>query len=93
MQGIQGPGAVFGRIEPTENAANPPGEWNRYELTLVDRHVTVVLNGKTVIENQPLVGCTGGGISADDTAPGPIFLQGDHTSVKYRNIVIRERVR
>jgi 3-keto-disaccharide hydrolase len=93
MQGINGPGAVFGRIEPSANAGNPGGEWNRYELTLVDRHITVVLNGRTVIDNQPLVGCTGGGISADDTRPGPILIQGDHTSVKYRNIVIQQRER
>lgn len=88
MQGIQGPGAIFGRIEPSENAANPGGEWNKYVLTLVDRHITVELNGKVVIDNQPLEGCTGGGISADDTSPGPIFLQGDHTSVRYRNLFL-----
>lgn len=91
MQGIQGPGAVFGRIAPSENAGKPGGEWNRYVLTLVDRHLTVELNGKTVIDNQPIEGCTGGGLSADDTAPGPIFLQGDHTQVRYRNIRL-ERV-
>lgn len=89
MQGIQGPGAVFGRIKPTENAALPGGQWNRYRLLLVDRHITVELNDKRVIDNAPLEGCTGGGISADDTIPGPIFLQGDHTSVQYRQMVLR----
>lgn len=93
MQGISGPGAIFGRIAPSENAAKPGGQWNRYELTLVDRHITVVLNGKKVIDNQPVLGCTGGGLSADDTQPGPIFLQGDHTSVRYRNIVLRPIVK
>ena len=88
MQGISGPGAIFGRIEPRKNAGKLGGAWNRYVLTLVDRHVSVELNGELVIDNQPLVGCTGGGLSADDTKPGPIFLQGDHTSVRYRNIVL-----
>jgi hypothetical protein len=92
MQGINGPGAIFGRIAPTKNAGKTSGEWNQYALTLVDRHITVVLNGETVIDNQPIIGCTGGGLSADDTQPGPIFLQGDHTSVRYRNIVMEERV-
>jgi hypothetical protein len=92
MQGISGPGAVFGRIAPSENAGNPGGQWNRYELTLVDRHITVVLNGRRVIDNQPVAGCTGGGLSADDTQPGPIFLQGDHTSVRYRNLSLRPRL-
>lgn len=86
MQGIAGPGAIFGRIAPARNAGRPGGEWNQYVLTLVNRHVTVELNGSVVISNQPLEGCTGGGLSADDTAPGPIFLQGDHTSVRYRRI-------
>jgi hypothetical protein len=89
MQGIQGPGAIFGRIKPNENAGKPGGEWNQLRLTLVDRHVSVELNGKLVIANEPVVGCTGGALSADDTAPGPILLQGDHTSVKYRNIRLR----
>ncbi len=93
MQGIQGPGAIFGRIAPSENAGLAGGQWNRYRLLLVNRHITVELNGKRVIDNTPLVGCTGGGINADDTVPGPIMLQGDHTSVQYRNIVLRPIIR
>jgi hypothetical protein len=92
MQGIQGPGAVFGRIAPTSNAAHPGDQWNHYRVILVDRHISVELNGQRVIDNVPLEGCTGGGINADDTAAGPIFLQGDHTSVRYRKIVLREVV-
>jgi len=83
-----GPGALYGRITPSENAARPAGEWNRYVLTLVDQHLTVELNGRTVIDNQPVEGCTGGGLSADDTRPGPLLLQGDHTTVRYRDIAI-----
>lgn len=86
MQGINGPGAIFGRITPSSNAGRPGGQWNEYVLTLVDRHISVQLNGQKVINNQPIIGCTGGGISADDTRPGPILLQGDHTSVRFRNI-------
>lgn len=84
-----GVGSVYGRISAKENAAHPQGEWNSYKITLVDRHITVVLNGVKVIDNQPLEGCTGGGINGDDTVPGPLFLQGDHTSVIYRNIILR----
>lgn len=89
MQGIAGPGAIFGRIKPTKNAAHAGGEWNTYVLTLVERHITVVLNDEKVIDNQLLPGCTGGGIQANDTLPGPIFLQGDHTAVKYRTLRLR----
>lgn len=88
MQGLQGVGSIFGRIEPSENAGRPPSEWQTYDLTLVDRHVTVVLNGVKVIDNQPVIGPTGGAIRTDPMAPGPIYLQGDHTAVKYRDIYL-----
>lgn len=89
MQGINGPGAVFGRVTPGHNAGHSAGEWDVLDLTLVNRHITVVLNGEKVIDNQPVPGCTGGALRSDVTAPGPIYLQGDHTSVQYRNIVLR----
>ena len=65
------------------------GQWQTMDITLVNRHVTVVLNGKKIIDNQPLLGCTGGALWSDEFRPGPIYLQGDHTSVDYRNIVLR----
>lgn len=93
MQGLQGVGAIFGLIPPSENAGKTPGDWQTYDLTLVDRHVTVVLNGVKVIDNQPVTGPTGGAVHTDPTLPGPIHLQGDHTSVKYRNIYLAPVVR
>lgn len=88
MQGLQGVGAIFGQIAPLKNAGKKGGEWQTYDLTLVDRHITVILNGEKVIDNQPVHGPTGGAVFTDPTAPGPIHLQGDHTSVAYRNIYL-----
>ncbi|GAB5559833.1 MAG: DUF1080 domain-containing protein [Synoicihabitans sp.] len=88
MQGLQGVGAIFSRIAPSVNAGREPGEWQTYDLTLVDGHVTVVLNGVKVIDNQPVGDPTGGAIYTDIQGPGPIYLQGDHTSVKYRDIYL-----
>ncbi|MDD4102364.1 MAG: DUF1080 domain-containing protein [Kiritimatiellae bacterium] len=88
-----GIGGVYGRIVPLENAARPAGEWQEFDIILADRHVTVKLNGKLVIDNQPLDGCTGGALSSDDEAPGPIYFQGDHTFVEYRNIRLYPRVK
>ena len=82
-------GAVYSRIRPTESAEKPAGEWQTFDITLVDRHVTVVLNGKKIIANQPLLGVTGGALTSDESKPGPIYLQGDHAGVDYRNIVLR----
>ncbi|MEL6106814.1 MAG: DUF1080 domain-containing protein [Planctomycetota bacterium] len=86
MQGIAGPGAIFGRIAPSRNAGREGGQWNRYVLTLVERHLTVELNGEVVIDNRLVDGCTGGGMRSNDSLPGPILLQGDHTSVRYRKL-------
>jgi len=82
-------GAIYSRITPRVSAEKPAGQWQTMDMTLVDRHVTVVLNGKKIIDNQPLLGCTGGALWSDEFRPGPIYLQGDHTSVQYRNIVLR----
>jgi hypothetical protein len=49
----------------------------------------VILNGTKIIDNQPLLGCTGGALWSDVSRPGPIYLQGDHTGIEYRNIVLR----
>lgn len=81
-------GAVYSRIKPSVAAEKPAGEWQSLDITLCDRHATVKLNGTTIIDNQPLYGPTGGAIIADVFAPGPIYLQGDHGKVSYRNIVL-----
>ncbi len=86
-------GAIYSRITPTVAAEKPAGEWQSLDITLVDRHATVVLNGKTIIDNQPLAGCTGGAMWSDQFRPGPIYLQGDHGAVSYRNLVLRPVVK
>ena len=86
-------GALYSRITPSTAAEKPAGQWQTMEMTLVDRHVTVVLNGTTIIDNQPVLGCTGGAMWSDESKPGPIYLQGDHGAVSYRNLVLRPVVR
>lgn len=81
-------GALYSRITPSQAAEKPAGEWQTMDITLYDRHVTVFLNGKTVIDNQPAYGPTGGAISPDVFKAGPIYLQGDHGKVLYRNMVL-----
>ena len=86
-------GALYSRITPSVAAEKPIGEWQTLDITLVDRHLTVILNGQTIIDNQPVLGCTGGAMTSDEFKPGPIFLQGDHTNVDYRNMVLRPVVK
>jgi hypothetical protein len=83
-------GGIYSRITPMVSAEKPAGQWQSLDITLLDRHVTVKLNGKLIIDNQPLLGCTGGALWSDQFRPGPIYLQGDHTGISYRNIVLKE---
>jgi hypothetical protein len=81
-------GGVYGFLVANENASKGPGVWQTYDITLIGRRVTVVLNGKTVIADQTIPGITGGALDANEGEPGPIYLQGDHTAVEFRNIRI-----
>lgn len=81
-------GALYSRIRPSVAAEKPAGEWQTLVITLCKRHVTVVLNGIPIIDNQPVEGVTGGAMTADEFQPGPIYLQGDHGAVAYRNILL-----
>lgn len=80
--------ALYGRITPRVAAEKPANEWQHVDVTLYKRHVTVVLNGVNIIDNQPILGCTGGALTSDEFVPGPLYLQGDHSDADFRNIVL-----
>ncbi len=81
-------GGIYGHLTPNEMVARPAGEWQEYDITLIGRRVTIVANGKTIINDQIIPGMTGGALDNDETAPGPLLIQGDHGPVELRNIVI-----
>lgn len=81
-------GGLYSRVKPTVSAEKKGGEWQTMEMILCDRHVTVILNGTKIIDNQPAYGPTGGAMQADVFKAGPIYLQGDHGKVSYRNMVL-----
>jgi len=85
------PPEVRAGVTPRTQADNPVGQWNQFEITMKGDRLTVVLNGKTVIENAHLPGIP---------ARGPIGLQhhgslrnGQWTSppslVQFRNISVK----
>jgi hypothetical protein len=84
----RGMGGIYGQVSPTTQPTLPPGEWQVFDITLVGRYVTVVLNGVTMIDQAEIPGITGGALDSDEGAPGPIMLQGDHSGIRYRNIRI-----
>ncbi len=81
-------GGVYGFLEPSFKPDTKPGEWQTFDITLLGRVVTIVVNGKTIISERPIPGITGGAIDSDEGAPGPILLQGDHGPVEFRSIVL-----
>jgi len=83
---IHSQGALYGFIVPPVNADKPAGEWQKFEITLIANRLTVNLNGTRIIDNAEVPGITGGALDADESAPGPIMLQGDHGAVKYRKV-------
>jgi len=85
-------GGIYGFIAPSVYAAKKPGEWQTYEVTLVGRHVTVVLNGIEVISNRPIPGITGGSLDSKEGEPGPFMIQGDHGPVEFRKFVVTPSV-
>ena len=83
-----GNGALYSRILPTMNASKPAGEWQSYDIRLVGRDVTVVLNDHKIIDHKHIDGLTAIAQSADEGDPGPIILQGDHRHVEIRKVVL-----
>ena len=82
-------GGIYGFLKPNQMAAKPAGEWQRYEITLIGRRVSVVANDKKIINDQIIPGITGGALDSKEGLPGPIMLQGDHGIIEYRNIKIQ----
>jgi len=82
-------GSVYGFLAPTPEQPRKPGLWQTYDISLVGRTVTVVLNGQTIIDHKEIPGITGGALDSHEELPGPIYLQGSEKArVAFRNIVI-----
>ncbi|MHA4807993.1 family 16 glycoside hydrolase [Flavitalea flava] len=78
------PAAVRAAVTPKIKADKPPGEWNRFIITLKGERVTVVLNNVTVVQNALLPGIP---------QKGAIALQDDHASnntFQFANLYIKE---
>ena len=75
------PAEVRAAVTPKARADKRPGEWNRFVITMKGESLTVVLNGKTVIENAQLPGVP---------ARGPIALQDHGSPIQFANLYVKE---
>jgi hypothetical protein len=82
-------GGVYGFLAPTPEQPRRADVWQTYDITLIGRKVTVVLNGKTVIDDKEIPGITGGALNSQEDRAAPIYLQGSEKGhVAFRNIVL-----
>jgi hypothetical protein len=75
------PADVRAGVTPKEKADKPLGQWNRFHITMKGDRLTVVLNGKLVIDNAKLPGVA---------EKGPIALQHHGDPVEFGNLYLRE---
>lgn len=92
-------GAIYSETAPSVNACKKPGEWQKLVIdfraprfdaagkkTANARFVKVTLNGTVVQDNVEIAHGTNVSRNAPEHPTGPIYLQGDHGSVAFRNL-------
>ena len=85
-----GNGAIYNHTAPSVFASKPGGEWQTAEATIIGNKITVILNGKKIHDNVVCDRATGSQLDDKVMEPGAFFLQGDHGTVSFRNIVVKE---
>jgi len=85
---VHGHMSIYSRKAPDKNVSKPAGEWQTAQITIVGNCITAVLNGTKVHDNAKVAGITGGALDANETAPGPVMIQGDHEKVWFRKVVV-----
>jgi hypothetical protein len=83
-------GAIYGFKAPDVFASKPGDQWQTCEATIIGNRITVILNGQKIHDNVECTRPTGGELDRNVNEPGPIMLQGDHGTVSFRNIRIKE---
>ena len=86
--GKQGLMAIYGWKAADVYAGKAAGEWQTLEAIVVGNHLTATLNGQKIHDNALLPAMTGGALDNDELAPGPIMIQGDHSRVAIRKMVV-----
>ena len=94
-------GAIYSETAPALNACKKPGEWQKLAIdfraprfdaegnkTANARFVKVTLNGRVVQDNVEIAHGTNVGRNAPEHPTGPIYLQGDHGAVAFRNLKV-----
>ena len=87
---LTGNGSIYNFKAPDKFITKPSGEWQTAEATIIGNRITVIMNGVKIHDNVECNKATGSEIDNKVNEPGPLFLQGDHGTVSFRNIRIKE---
>jgi hypothetical protein len=87
---INGNGSIYNFKAPDKFVSRPGDQWQTAEATIIGNKISLTLNGVKVHDNVECTKATGSEIDNKIDQPGPIFLQGDHGNVSFRNIRIKE---
>jgi hypothetical protein len=96
------PGKIYLGKAPLSNPAKAPGLWQKMHIIFQAprfndkgekianaKFIKVEVNGVTIHQNVEVPLPTGGPLEPNETAAGPLMIQGDHGSVAFRNIRYR----
>lgn len=78
-------GGVIGTAIPTKNMVKPAGQWNRYTITCIGSHLTVVFNGEKIVDLD-----LSKSELKDRPLEGYIGFQDEAQRIWYRNVRIKE---
>ena len=95
LQPYQYHGSVYGVIPSKRGYLKPVGEWNYEEVTARGTHITIVLNGTTIIDGDIAQPRDNGTMDHNEhpglkNETGHIGFLGHGSLVKFRNIRIKE---
>jgi HEAT repeat protein len=88
-------GSIYGVVPARRGALKPTGEWNTEEVTARGPHVTVVVNGTTVVDADIDAASAGGTVDGHDhpglkRESGRIGFLGHGAIVEFRRIRLQE---
>jgi hypothetical protein len=85
----QNNGAIYDQIPPQRIVFSGVNRWNSLDVRLVDRNVSVSMNGVLIIDDKRVDRVTQFALDDREGEPGPIVLQGHAvTGSRFRNIRI-----
>ena len=84
-----GNASIYNFKAPDKFVSKPADEWQTVEATIIGNKITVIQNGEKIHDNVECKVATGSEIDKNVDQPGPIFLQGDHGTVAFRNMRIK----